>query len=644
MKRDVNHDHLRVVQHLSGTCRAARREQIRELPAAQLLMQIDDSDMKLCHDIRYIQLTWWQICLISIPLFFGFAGDQGQEFAFDMVINVTWGSLLIIHALLIQVINPLLVVGFYVLVMIFCIYRAYKFYKKRNTKRQAKRSSRGELARFMSQKAAKRPKFNAIAIMKRKAKRKRDESVLVISKQELHWRNMNLRLQQPVTEVSHTAQLSAHAISIPDSIRELSALAPLLTAHLPPPVGDVEVERPASWHRPTSIRSKHRSKRVAAFWESRKESARESQRQSPLYLQCRAHFLRLANGANYIDSKEDILALATWLHSLKEEGNVDADAEIQEIALALEFLMLYYEQTLPLDVFLDWVTEEDILLDQTFGSALSMPAVLSKAELHNEIEYSNDKASTSRLQKLLTKNRVRKHRKKGEVDLFGLISKEVAMEKQTEKAMAAFYAEQYDEEGGVLNSSHDKVRGNQATKMSYQQQMAAMDHQRAKKGTTSKKISTSFQSFFSNKRNDAANKRNNTNKNKRDLLRRRTDTFYKHNPKKEVRFKVSTKSGKLSTPHENEVELEPEVHEEPARQHLPVEESTSLQDIAPAVNRKPLSKSSSSRRVTSSSRTSSGQSGAVAGGSLDNMLSGRKKGPPPPVKVFSIKSTRQFTL
>ena len=367
LQQDDMHEDIRVVQHFSGACRASRRESMHGLPAAQLLMQIDDNDMKLCNDVRRLKFTWVQVMLISIPLFFGMAGDQGQEFAFDMVINITWGGILILNAIVFTVISSWYLFGFYVLVFAFIVYRAIKFYQKRNKKRKAKRQSRGELARFMSMRN-KRTKFNLVSQLKTRHR----SNVLELSKKELQWRNMNLCLRQPVSttsiiptsigtesgsvSASVSAPLSAHAVYIPESIRNLSTLAPLLTAHFPPPIEADTTQRPQSWLRPTSIRSRHRSRRVAAFWQARKVAAREVQLHSTHYAQCRAHFLRISGGTESLSEHGDILALATWVRQIKITPNmsniipVDSSYEVNEIAKALMQLMLYSEERLYLSV------------------------------------------------------------------------------------------------------------------------------------------------------------------------------------------------------------------------------------------------------------------------------------------------------
>ena len=615
LKQDVVHDDIRVVQHFSGTCRAARRELIRELPAAQLLMQIDDNDMKQCHDIRRTKLIWWQVALISIPLFFGFAGDQVQEFAFDMVINVTWGMLLILHALLLQVINFWIIIGVYLALMGCCLYRAYVFYRKRTSKQKAKRTSRGELARFMSMKNF-RPKFNVISIIKSK----RSITALAISKNDLQWRNMNLRLQQPITEMDTIIKLATRDVSIPESIQSLSTLAPLLVSHCPPLSKEVNEEsRPPSWNRHSSIRSKLRSKRVADFWESRKESAKNCQRQSPLYFECREYFLRLSEGMDHVYKDEAIESLAEWLHQLKETDVIDNTTtglnlydEVEEIVTALEFLMIYHEQKLPLTVFLDWVVEEELLLDSSFTNILTNSTVLSKADIHNELDYTKGQ-KVSRFRMMVSTKRVRKHRKSGDMDLFGQIVKEVAAAKQAENALIKYMeytAKQEDKDKDkdartLVNRVTDTVSDK------YQQQQAASDHRRIQ---SKKKMSTSFQSYFTTRRIRSRSSSSastipsttHSNTSRRTLFRRSTDTFYKANKSK--RPHKSNASALGSDEDQNKKSTETAAHH---RGHT----TTPTHTVAP-------------------------------GPTLDSILAGTRKGStrPPPVKVFSIKSAKAFAL
>ena len=432
LRQDVAHNDVRVVQHFSGACRASRRDDLRELPAAQLLMKIDDNDMKLCNDVRRVRLTWLQVVLISIPLVFGFAGDQVQEFAFDMVINVVWGGILIVNALVLSVISAWYMIAFYLLVMLFVVYRAYRFYQNRNAKRKEKRRSRGELARFMSRRD-KKTKLNFVSHLKVRTR----SNALEISNQDLQWRNMNLRLQQSVRELDESSRLSGHALSVPDSIRSLSTLAPLLAAHYPPPPEEDFIEnRPESWKRDTTIRSRYHSPRVAAFWEARRDAARSTQEHSLLYAQSREKFFQISGGDEYIVETDDVAELAVWVHSIKVEPADDDSSysEIDEIVQALMSLMIHYENKLYLTAYLKWLVEEELLLDTSFKNVIQNESIMTKADIHNEIQYSDVKEDLSRVEIALMKRQVHQHRENGDIDLFAQITKELAALQNSKKS------------------------------------------------------------------------------------------------------------------------------------------------------------------------------------------------------------------
>jgi hypothetical protein len=577
LRQDVDHGDIRVVQHFSATCRAARREALQALPAAQLLMTIDDNDMRLCNDVRRLKFTWFQVLLVSVPLIFGFAGEQGQEFVFDMVINVSWGGILIINALIFTLISSWYLFGFYFLLLVFIVCRSVIFYKQRFAKRIAKRQSRGELARFVSMKS-KKPKFRLVP----RLTMKRTRIKLDISKKELQWRNMNLRLQQTVVQRDASALLSPHAVSVPESIRELSTLTPLLAHHLPPPVEDDTSPRPQSWQRPTSIRSRHRSRRVAQFWEHRREAGRRAQEKSREYSELRGHFLRLSGGRDVLSGTEAVAALASCVHRLKAEGSsgVRSCVEIQELTEALESLTIYSDGQLLLSSFLEWLVEEELLLDKAAVSALSSDMVLSKAAIHNEME---EKQNMSRFRAMRAKHMVNKHRKKGSVDMFAQIIKETSANDQAQRAMANFYAEEEEQQQAI------HAEGARAAKLLSEHQSSVMtgrDHQRAS-GTPSKHKKKQNGDAYSGPGSRREGGEPDSTRGK-PALHRRTDAFYK-----------------------------------PKRRHAAEE--------APA---RPKRLFSSVLRPKSSS-----SSGAGLDGRLRRLAgTGRRGAPPPAVKVFAIRN------
>jgi hypothetical protein len=285
---------------------------------------------------------------------------------------------------------------------------------------------------------------------------------------------------------------------------------------------------------------------------------------------------------------------------------------VEEIVTALEFLMIYHEQKLPLTVFLDWVVEEELLLDSSFANILTNSTVLSKADIHNELDYTKGQ-KVSRFRMMVSTKRVRKHRKSGDMDLFGQIVKEVAAAKQAEKALIKYmeYTAKQEDKDKDKDARTLVNRVTDTCSDKYQQQQAASDHRRIQ---SKKKMSTSFQSYFttrhirsrSSSSASTISSTTHSNTSRRTLFRRSTDTFYKANKSK--RPHKSTASALRSDEDQNKKSTETAAHH---RGHT----TTPTHTVAP-------------------------------GATLDSILAGTRKGStrPPPVKVFSIKSAKAFAL
>jgi len=131
-KEDVR-DESQVVQHISGACRAA--VQVPELPAAALLMSMDDSDLINCRRTRNSKVGTLAFVLIMIPLTFALLGETLGEFAMETFIPTIWCGFLIANDMLLQISWMLLAVVY--LSFLFYLYVLYKYIKPRRLSRRS---------------------------------------------------------------------------------------------------------------------------------------------------------------------------------------------------------------------------------------------------------------------------------------------------------------------------------------------------------------------------------------------------------------------------------------------------------------------------------------------------------------------------
>ena len=129
-----NRDESQVVQHVSGACRAAA--QVPDLPAAALLMSMDDSDYINCRRSRNSKVGTIAFILIMIPVTFALLGETLGEFAMETFIPTLWCGFLIGNDMLLQI-SWLLLAAVY-LGFLFYLYILYKIIKPR---RLSKRSN-----------------------------------------------------------------------------------------------------------------------------------------------------------------------------------------------------------------------------------------------------------------------------------------------------------------------------------------------------------------------------------------------------------------------------------------------------------------------------------------------------------------------
>lgn len=128
---------VRVCQHMSSSCRAARAEAVRRLPSSQLLMRIEDTDVALCRlSGRGIKLSWITTAIILIPTLLALSNDTIQEAVLNIALPTIWSCFLIANAYLYKA-SPAALAVFYLLIILTLAYR-YLIYlpRRRNANYQ----------------------------------------------------------------------------------------------------------------------------------------------------------------------------------------------------------------------------------------------------------------------------------------------------------------------------------------------------------------------------------------------------------------------------------------------------------------------------------------------------------------------------
>jgi hypothetical protein len=115
---------IRVIQHLSPACRAARVPSLSGLAASKLLGLVDDKDIALCRNRRL--KTWKEVGFFSyltlfLPSFIHDGNEIVQKSILDLIFPVFWMFFFLVNYYMYQVSIGLLI-AFYVVAIILIIY------------------------------------------------------------------------------------------------------------------------------------------------------------------------------------------------------------------------------------------------------------------------------------------------------------------------------------------------------------------------------------------------------------------------------------------------------------------------------------------------------------------------------------------
>jgi len=207
---------VRVVQHLSASCRAARTDKLCHLPAAQLLMKLDDKDVALCRENRAAKMGKLTTLCVAIPVAIALSHEMVQECMLDVVIPTAWCCFIIANGYLYEV-SPYLLALPYVLLFLGLLYRYA--YVLPNRKKEA-RLKHISPAFHCSDSAKARPPASHTSVKKRRAQLKEEH-------QARAWKNMNrgIGLANPALDFSVRSSSSViqRQLLIPNDIKQLQA-------------------------------------------------------------------------------------------------------------------------------------------------------------------------------------------------------------------------------------------------------------------------------------------------------------------------------------------------------------------------------------------------------------------------------------
>jgi hypothetical protein len=124
-------DGVRVVQHFSAVCRAARKEEVIDLPSSMLLTQLTDAEFDTCRIYRREKMTWAAFFAVGIPTLFGLFGETVQSVVFDVFASIFWGVYLLINKVAFQK-SKYVLFAIYCLIAIVAVYYRYVILRSRH--------------------------------------------------------------------------------------------------------------------------------------------------------------------------------------------------------------------------------------------------------------------------------------------------------------------------------------------------------------------------------------------------------------------------------------------------------------------------------------------------------------------------------
>jgi hypothetical protein len=124
-----------VAQHMSASCRMARKPILCNLVASKILMLITDHDIALCREARLTRIGFFTRMVITLPTLLALSHKSVQECFLDVLIPTIWcffvlGNVFLMH------ISPALMAAPYVFLLLVSLYRYGYLLPKKRRRRQ----------------------------------------------------------------------------------------------------------------------------------------------------------------------------------------------------------------------------------------------------------------------------------------------------------------------------------------------------------------------------------------------------------------------------------------------------------------------------------------------------------------------------
>lgn len=116
-----NYEVIKVVQHFSPACRAARMHVCADLAAGEILRALDDKDANDCRRSNHVGLSMVVLAFIAIPIFVGVLSETGGDLALDTALPSLLGSFILANALAYEISVFLVIIPYLAIVMYFLI-------------------------------------------------------------------------------------------------------------------------------------------------------------------------------------------------------------------------------------------------------------------------------------------------------------------------------------------------------------------------------------------------------------------------------------------------------------------------------------------------------------------------------------------
>ena len=229
-EQDHIYTDVRVVQHLSAACRAARTNGASQLPSSKLLMQLGDYEIAMCREMRFSALNFMIVFIIGVPALIAFTNEQIQNMFVDLMIPAAWNAFLLVNILMLAI-SPGLLVAVYLVICAFILYKFYllrrvrkKYLNSTSTRHQGLRGWRGPKKKSLLTKDSLLHTMDSIVLFLFKSFARKTTST-TFPPIDLIWRNMNLSMNLQA-KVSY-GLLKERGNSEEESVKKLSSTTSL---------------------------------------------------------------------------------------------------------------------------------------------------------------------------------------------------------------------------------------------------------------------------------------------------------------------------------------------------------------------------------------------------------------------------------